>query len=277
MLYEGQQVELTIEKPASGGRMIARHLGQVVLVRGAIPGERVTAWIERAEKRLAYAVTREVLEASPDRVESARIRCAAACSTRTSPTSASSRSSETSMRDAFARVGRHPISRSRSRSLAPGRRLPHAGPAPRPRGTRGGSIGKGPINSATPAATRQLLTAALRPSKRCAPVSIARRPACLTSISITENVARRSARRAPRACRLARGCRPSTLADARARPRSPGSARERCSRSRDRRRAMPVGSRSAGDPHAGRAADGDSGTPRGVVLSEATAICCRRS
>src|SRR5688572_33013285 len=66
-LAEGQQVELTIEKPASGGRMIARHLGQVVLVRGAIPGERVQAWIERAEKRMAYAVTREVLEASPDR------------------------------------------------------------------------------------------------------------------------------------------------------------------------------------------------------------------
>ena len=66
-LAEGQQVELTIEKPASGGRMIARHLGQVVLVRGAIPGERVRAWIERAEKRMAYAVTREVLEPSPDR------------------------------------------------------------------------------------------------------------------------------------------------------------------------------------------------------------------
>src|SRR4051812_50023233 len=51
--------------------MIARHLGQVVLVRGAIPGERVKAWIERAEKRMAYAVTREVVEASPDRRERA--------------------------------------------------------------------------------------------------------------------------------------------------------------------------------------------------------------
>ena len=65
-LVEGQQVELTIEKPAAGGRMIARHLGQVVLVRGAIPGERVTAWIERADKRMAYAVTRAVVEASPE-------------------------------------------------------------------------------------------------------------------------------------------------------------------------------------------------------------------
>src|SRR5688572_28663269 len=69
-LAEGQHVELTIEKPASGGRMLARHLGQVVLVRGAILGERVRAWIERAEKRMAYAVTREVLEPSPDRRDS---------------------------------------------------------------------------------------------------------------------------------------------------------------------------------------------------------------
>ena len=37
-LAEGQAVELAIEKPAAGGRMIARHHGQIVLVRGAIPG-----------------------------------------------------------------------------------------------------------------------------------------------------------------------------------------------------------------------------------------------
>ena len=37
------------------------------ILRGAIPGERVRVWIERAEKRMAYAVTREVIEASPDR------------------------------------------------------------------------------------------------------------------------------------------------------------------------------------------------------------------
>jgi 23S rRNA (uracil1939-C5)-methyltransferase len=67
LLHEGQQVELTIEKPASGGRMIARHHGQVVLVRGAIPGERVAALIEKADRQLAFAVTRDVIEPSPDR------------------------------------------------------------------------------------------------------------------------------------------------------------------------------------------------------------------
>ena len=35
----GQKVEVLVEKPASGGRMIARHEGAIVFVAGAIPGE----------------------------------------------------------------------------------------------------------------------------------------------------------------------------------------------------------------------------------------------
>ena len=50
MLTPGQIVALTIEKPAAGGRMIARVDGRVVLVGGAIPGERVRARIERIGK-----------------------------------------------------------------------------------------------------------------------------------------------------------------------------------------------------------------------------------
>ena len=66
-LAEGEIVELQVEKPVAGGRMIARHEGQVVLVRGGIPGERVVARVERAERRMAYAVVRDVIEASTDR------------------------------------------------------------------------------------------------------------------------------------------------------------------------------------------------------------------
>jgi 23S rRNA (uracil1939-C5)-methyltransferase len=58
---------LTIEKPVAGGRMLARHEGQVVLVAGAIPGERVRARVERVSKQLAFAEAVEVLDASPDR------------------------------------------------------------------------------------------------------------------------------------------------------------------------------------------------------------------
>src|SRR5687767_13104380 len=47
--------------------MIARHDGEVLLVAGAIPGERVGAVVTRAEKRLAFADTARVLEVSADR------------------------------------------------------------------------------------------------------------------------------------------------------------------------------------------------------------------
>lgn len=69
MLTSGQKISLAIEKPAAGGRMIARVDGQVVLVSGTIPGERVTARVEKVSKSVVYAETVAVEEgeASPDR------------------------------------------------------------------------------------------------------------------------------------------------------------------------------------------------------------------
>ena len=69
MLSAGDTVELTIEKPAAGGHMVARLDGQVVLVAGAIPGERAQARIERLSKGVAFARTIAVVEPSPDRRE----------------------------------------------------------------------------------------------------------------------------------------------------------------------------------------------------------------
>ena len=65
--HPGSTLELTIEKPVAGGRMLARNAGQVVLVAGAIPGERVRVRIERAAKRLLFADTVDVLDPSPFR------------------------------------------------------------------------------------------------------------------------------------------------------------------------------------------------------------------
>jgi len=67
MLTPGDILTLTIDKPAAGGRMIARADGQVVLVSGAIPGERVRAQIERIGKGVAFAETIAVDEPSADR------------------------------------------------------------------------------------------------------------------------------------------------------------------------------------------------------------------
>ena len=58
---------LTPEKPAAGGRMIARHRGCVLLVAGAIPGEPARVRIERVERSMAYAVVEEALDPHPAR------------------------------------------------------------------------------------------------------------------------------------------------------------------------------------------------------------------
>jgi len=67
MLTAGQSVTLSVDKPAAGGRMIGRVDGQVVLVGGAIPGERVQARIDRVGKGVAFAETVGVDEPSADR------------------------------------------------------------------------------------------------------------------------------------------------------------------------------------------------------------------
>ncbi len=70
-MNRGDRVRLAIERPATGGRMIARHEGAIVLVSGAIPGEVVEAEIEKVQRGTMWAVTRDVLERSADRIEPA--------------------------------------------------------------------------------------------------------------------------------------------------------------------------------------------------------------
>ena len=67
MLKPGDVILLVVEKPAAGGTMIARHEGRVVLVSGAIPGERVQAKVVRVAKGMAIAAAVAIDEPSPDR------------------------------------------------------------------------------------------------------------------------------------------------------------------------------------------------------------------
>jgi 23S rRNA (uracil1939-C5)-methyltransferase len=67
MLASGAVVVVDIEKPAAGGRMIARHEGQIVLVSQAIPGERLRVRVSRVKPGVAYADPVEVVDASTDR------------------------------------------------------------------------------------------------------------------------------------------------------------------------------------------------------------------
>ena len=187
-LAEGQLVELSIEKPASGGRMIARHHGQVVLVRGAIPGERVRALVERAEKRLAYAVTKEVIEASPDRRAALNDPlCGGALYSHIAYTRQLAIKSDV-VRDAFARVGRYPIDHAIDVAASP-----EEGYRMRARlhvhGARAGFYREGTHQLCDAAATRQLQPAALQAVATLASALDRDAGGAVTSIAIAEDIA----------------------------------------------------------------------------------------
>ena len=109
VLALGEEVEVAIEKPAAGGRMIARHQGQVLLVAGAIPGERVTAKVERVEKRLAFASTVSVPEPSRDRREAHDPLCGGCVYAHIAYPRQVTLKSDI-IGDAFVRIGRIPLS-----------------------------------------------------------------------------------------------------------------------------------------------------------------------
>jgi 23S rRNA (uracil1939-C5)-methyltransferase len=110
MTVPGSEVVVDIDKPAAGGWMLARHEGRVVLVRGAIPGERVRARIDRVGRGVAYADTVDVLAPSPDRREAATDwRCGGNVFAHIAYERQRRLKSEI-IQDAFSRIGRLPLS-----------------------------------------------------------------------------------------------------------------------------------------------------------------------
>jgi tRNA/tmRNA/rRNA uracil-C5-methylase (TrmA/RlmC/RlmD family) len=187
MLQSGARVELAIEKPAAGGRMIARHGGQVVLVSGAIPGERVTARIERVERRLAFASVESVLDGSLDRREtSADPLCGGCLFAHISLERQRSIKAEI-VADAFGRIGRHPLDAAVEVAASPERgyrmraRL-HV------RGARAGFYREGTHELCDPAGTGQLLPESLSAVTRVARL-LDEAGAAAAPIEIAENIA----------------------------------------------------------------------------------------
>jgi len=167
--------------------MIARHMGQVVLVRGAIPGERVRAWIERAEKRMAYAVTRDVVEASPDRRDgSDDPLCGGALYSHIKYERQLAIKSDV-VRDAFARLGRYPIEHP-----VPVAGSPEEAYRMRARlhvhGSRVGFYRENTHQICDAAHTRQLRSGTVEAVETVAAAIQRARPDALVSITITENV-----------------------------------------------------------------------------------------
>ena len=105
----GTTLTLDIEKPTAGGRMLARHDGLVILVDGAIPGERVSARVDKVGKGVAYADTAGVLSESPDRrAPSMDRRCGGSVLAHVRYPRQLELKGEI-IRDAFARIGRIPL------------------------------------------------------------------------------------------------------------------------------------------------------------------------
>jgi 23S rRNA (uracil1939-C5)-methyltransferase len=119
MLTPGQTLTVTIEKPAVGGRMIARVSGQIVLVSGAVPGERVQITIERVGKGVAYGDTLTVEEPSPDRRAHPADPLCGGCLYAHIAYERQLRIKSLVIADAFGRIGRFPISHAVSVAASP--------------------------------------------------------------------------------------------------------------------------------------------------------------
>jgi 23S rRNA (uracil1939-C5)-methyltransferase len=111
MIRQGDIMTLVPEKPAAGGRMLARYEGMVVLVAGAIPGEPVRVRIDRVERSLAFGCAIDVVEPHASRrpVEGDP-RCGGAVLAHIVYEEQCRLKGEI-IRDALARVGRIPVER----------------------------------------------------------------------------------------------------------------------------------------------------------------------
>ncbi|HXE79856.1 MAG TPA: TRAM domain-containing protein [Vicinamibacterales bacterium] len=150
------RLSLTVEKPAAGGRMIARHEGRIVLVSGAIPGERVTAAVEQVRGGVIYASTIAVEAPSPDRREAfTDPACGGSVYSHITYERQCAIKAEV-IADAFRRIGRVPLSQA-----VPVRPSPEDGYRMRARlHVRGGRLGffrEGTHTLCDPASSRQLL------------------------------------------------------------------------------------------------------------------------
>ena len=65
----GLELRLDVGPVAHGGHCVARHEGRVVFVRHSLPGETVRARVTEGGKKFWRADAVEILEPSPDRVE----------------------------------------------------------------------------------------------------------------------------------------------------------------------------------------------------------------
>lgn len=183
----GDLVDVTVEKPASGGRMIARHDGEVILVSGAIPGERVTARVSRSGKRVAFAETVTVAERSSDRRGAARDLACGGCLYAHIAYPRQVQLKAQLIEDAFVRIGRIPLT-ERVGVRAAGEQAYRMKARLHVRGTHAGFYREGTHEWCDPRQTRQLLEASID-AVEAAVRALAAEKVTTVSVELSENIA----------------------------------------------------------------------------------------
>jgi 23S rRNA (uracil1939-C5)-methyltransferase len=184
-LSPGAELELLLEKPASGGRMIARHEGEVVLVAGGIPGERVLARVTRAEKRVAFADTIAVTLRSEDRQDAHDAACGGCLYSHIAYPRQVRLKGEI-IHDAFVRIGKIPLADEVTVSSGPDRNYRmkarfHV------RAGRAGFYREGTHDLCDPRSTAQLSDASLDAVDTAVAV-LERAGVAVTSVELSESV-----------------------------------------------------------------------------------------
>ncbi len=186
-IVPGQLIPLLVEKPAAGGRMIARVGGQVVLVSAAIPGERLTARVERIGKGVVYAQAESIEDASADRREPFADPLCGGCLYAHIAYPRQLEIKAQIIADAFARIGRVvlpgpvPVAGSRDDGYRMRARL-HV------RGRRVGFFREGTNEICDARATRQLLPATADAVDRVAAALQSREVDQVRQIQVSENI-----------------------------------------------------------------------------------------
>lgn len=186
MLRPGDDIALTIDKPAAGGRMLARHEGQVVFVQGAIPGERVRARVERVERQLAFASATDVLEPSPDRRDPGPDPLCGGCAYAHVAYDRQLALKSELIQDAFSRLGRMPLAEPVTVAPSPDRGYRMRARF-RVQGTRVGFYREGTHELCDAATTGQLLDASVSAVEAAMRAALAIAP--IVSAELSENMA----------------------------------------------------------------------------------------
>lgn len=71
-IKKNDEIKLNIEAMTSEGSAVGHYDGIAVFVRGAVPGDEITAHIIKTSKRYAVAIIKDIIKKSPNRVEIGR-------------------------------------------------------------------------------------------------------------------------------------------------------------------------------------------------------------